>query len=485
MYKLRALATLVAVLALGSCSGAEPSLTASDLTAAVAPTSTVDSSTTEPGTTSSAAQRCVRPAVGSAEPTDVTIWHVLDGEQANNTFSQLVTRFNEEHPGIRVTTLKFDGQYALFKQLQAVPRNEWPDVVLTASSSLRQLADSKAIITPGECFPGDTIARNLLPVVAATYSMGGELQALPYGVSTPVLIFDATEMRAAGLDPTNPPRTAYELIAASMQIVASGASPHGLVVHEALASFLINQWAAKRDELVATPNNGRDGEAITVDFDTPENRTAMQWIADVMSTGGGVAVLGNSSSFDDLVRIVDPVDGATMSIHTSAALGDVFSYIDNGAFPGLVVGVAPMPGPGVGATVGGNAMWLLDNGSPTRAGAAWEAIRWLTSPSPLATFDAATGYIPPGEAVAADPAVVAAWGRHPQLRVGYDQLLHMAGSAATAGALYGPGGDVDQVLRDLLRSIVERHTPPAKALALASQGVNDLLVQYDLVVGRG
>lgn len=426
-----------------------------------------------PSTESIQLARCVSPI----EPFTVKVWHILPDGNAGGTFNAFVSEFNATHPSIKIESEKVGNFDTLIKRLQDQPKDTWPDIIVSATSGLKRLADSGALIAPGECRAGDVLKASLLPSIAAAYSISGKLQAMPYGVSTPVLLFDENKMRAAGLDPNHPPKTADELFAASKQIVDSGASAFGLVVYDWYSNFVVNQWAAQRGDLVATPDNGRDGQDIVVDYNTAANRAAMQWISDVISKGGGAWIGGESKGTEDLVRLIQHSDGATMSIHTSGSIGDILAVVGKGDLKDVALGVGPMPGPGVGGLVGGNGIWLIDHGSAQRAGAAWDVIQWLYEPEHLARFDVATGYIPPSEAVASTPAIVAAWNLHPQLKVGYDQLRAMPATDAAAGALFG-ASEIDSVFWDLTNSVVDRHTDLAGALTAASDNANRLIAAY-------
>src|SRR5690606_33561832 len=139
------------------------------------------------------------------------------------------------------------------------------------------------------------------------------------GVSAPVLFFDANELRAAGLDPERPPLTVDELLDASRRIVDAGVSRYGLVLHDSLLPWVLEQYPARRDETIATSDNGRSPGEVDVDYATAENAAIVaayrQGVID-----GHVFWQGElNASYEDLIKIVDLQDGATMSIHTSAS----------------------------------------------------------------------------------------------------------------------------------------------------------------------
>jgi sn-glycerol 3-phosphate transport system substrate-binding protein len=429
--------------------------------------------------TSAAPSRCEAPG----DEHTINLWHIFAGTQANLTFDALVDQFNMAHPLTHLVSTKFAGFSALRQELDATPLDEWPDIVVNSSASLTWLVDTGLIVPPAECQDGDD-AKDLLPVIRATYTIDGQLQAEPYGVSTPLLLFDAAEAARAGLDPSDPPSTLDELRAASKKVVDSGVSPHGLVVSDVVGEFLVYQGAAQRGELVSSANNGRSAAIPSVDLATPANVEALSWMVDVVNNAGGVWI-GSAAGSEDLIKVIDLDDGGVFALHTSASIGDILVAIDAGSFNGVELGVAPMPGPGPGGTVGGNAMFLIDHHSPTRAGAAWQVVDWLTQPRQMATFDVATGYIPPGPDVRSTPEVVDAYAKHPQLQVGFDQLDATAGTDAAAGPSFGPEPEVDAVFADLTAKVVLGQETPTGGLEKASAAINDLLQAYASLNNEG
>ena len=174
-----------------------------------------------------------------------------------------------------------------------------------------------------------------------------------------------------------------------------------------------------------------------------------------------------------------------MVVHTSGSLGDVIQFVESGSFPGIEVGIGPMPGPGVGALIGGNALWLIDNGDPSRVGAANDVAMWLVRPEHLGPLDAVTGYVPPSEIVADDPSVQRAWAEHPQFRVAYDQLVSTPGSDATAGALYGPDKEIERLLFAATEALVSGTTTAHETLVQLTSQANELIAVFEKVNAAG
>jgi sn-glycerol 3-phosphate transport system substrate-binding protein len=486
-------AAAVLAMTAAACAGSDAGTGAADrgtVTSApdaAAPTSADDGApgTTEPSTVApTAIGRCSEPATGAAQAT-VLLWEIIGGDEGQNAFDELVAEFNASQTAVRLVAESVGGANDLLFTLSQTPAAEWPDLVVATPQALKRLLDSGRVVRPDECPGGQVAGDGLLPVVRATYEVDGVLQAVPFGVSTSVLWFDAVEMRAAGLDPASPPATLEALAAASRQIVDSGVSPYGLVVYDWMTAYLITNGALQRGEMFALPDNGRSGGPVSVDLDTPANRETLTWLRDIVAVNGGVSIGLTPAGVEDLTRVADPLDGATMTVHTSAALGDVIALLEAGSFPGVELGVSPLPGPGRGAVLGGNGFFLIDHGDPARAGAAFDVVTWFTEPANIARFDAATGYIPPSFRVAAEPVLVAAWAEHPEMRVAWDQVLALPGNDVTAGALFGPSAEVERLFFELTADVVDNGMPPAEALQGLTDDINALLAQYDAVIGSG
>lgn len=406
----------------------------------------------------------------------VTLWHSLSGSITLDALDELSARMTSDI-GVTLEFRRFESDTDLMTNLANSAEGDQPDMVLVTEQATRALLDSERFLYPDVCDAG--IAADLLPQVAATYSFQDRLVALPFGVSTQVLIFDAARLRAAGLDPNSPPTTLSDLLTASEQVVASGASDFGLVATDSCAAILVPNYSAKRGVVLGSDGNGHAGRMQSVDLAKPEiveDLTALRdaaWEEHVRYIGA------NPSGFDDLVNLTMPSGGGMMAMHTSAALGEIIALLDNGNFDDLELGVAPLPGPGVGALVGGNALWLRSNSDEAQLGRAWRALEWLYDPAQLASFDAATGYSPPTASAAKETVLLEAWDANPVLRVAYDQIVSTPTTTASTAWMLGPSGEVASQMYRLCDRIIENGADVERALRDATDAINNLIALYE------
>lgn len=405
----------------------------------------------------------------------VTIWHSMGGPAATDLWAELEAGFESSH-AVQLEVVNFGGDKSITDQLAATPREEWPDLVDVSEQATKALFDSGQFLPPATCDP--SVGVDLLPIIRATYSVNDVLVALPFAVSTPVLVFDAAEFRTAGLDVASPPQTLDELMAASKALSASGASPYGLVLTDWCANLVMGQFSAKRGVPEGGGQNGHDQSPISVDFATPANVAALTTLA-VGVTAGHVKYLGGSeNNLNDLVELSNTTEsGGSMTVHTSGALGDVIRLLPN--FPGVELGVGPLPGPGAGSLIGGNAMWLTKNSDPEQTGRAWSLLSWLYEPQRLARLAIDAGFVPPTEAAAQDPVLVQRWADHPELRVAYDQVLSTAVTPASAGLLIGPAEGRAGILYEACDRIMRGGADVTATLQWATNAVNELIGDYE------
>ncbi len=415
-------------------------------------------------------------------PTIITFWHALDsGRIGGQVVGALVDRFERDHPGIVVEVEVVPGYSNVFDRLRDTPADASPDLVMGGVNDFRRLHDSGRFLPPAVCAPALTSEDDLLPVVAARHTIGGELVTIPFNVSTPVLVYDRARFAAAGLDPDDPPVAPDEVRSVVEQLQAADPNLDGLVLYDRSASWLLDQWSAQDGRLLVAPDNGVSEAVTDVVVDTPENLASLRWLQSMVVDGRAMTVGLNESGIDDLVKMIDTTRPGAMTLHTSASLGDVFAFRD--ALPPEQrwdVGVGPLPGPGRGSLVGGGSLWLVDRGDaagPEQVGAAWLLADWLMQPAQQAELAAATGYVPVVRSAASEPVLTDRWAAEPTLEVGFRQLEVMGDDPASVGLRVGPQVEVERILELAAAAVIEGADPAAE-LAQAEVDIAAALDRY-------
>jgi sn-glycerol 3-phosphate transport system substrate-binding protein len=399
-----------------------------------------------------------------------------------------VAEFEAAHPDIHVDLVPYpDGADALLGRWRRQAPAERPDLVMLPQQASGRLIDSGQTVAPGGC--SHTVAKDMLPAINRAWSAGGVLQAMPFAVSTPVLLFNRRVFTAAALDPDSPPETLGELRTDAIKMVQSGAAAHGFVFDtgpESGASWMLEQLSARAGHVALAPDNGRGRPATSVTWREGTALENLDWLDKMVDNRWAVSVGRNPGGLEDLYKAaLDPDSLIGMGFHTCGALGQVFDMLDAGLFPHVDLGVAPLPRPdddlyarrGHGSLPGGSALWLAAGKSEAETAAAWQLAAYLGSAPVQADWAAATGVVPISSSAARSPVLKARWEQHPEMRVAYTVLAEQAETPAALGPRAGPLPEIHALEAEAL-DLVVGGSDPAEALTVAADDADKLLQAY-------
>jgi sn-glycerol 3-phosphate transport system substrate-binding protein len=412
-------------------------------------------------------------------PTRVTLWHAESGDRAR-ALRRLVSEFDDAAPGVVVEVEEVaGGRSNLLDRWRSADPADRPSIVLLPEDATRLLADSRQTVALGRCFT--EAVPDALPVIEASWSVDGVVQAMPFAVSTPVLLYDRQAFRDARLDPDRPPATLAELRKTAVQLVRARVVQVGLLFDtgpDGGGSWFVEQWAAQVGALTLGPANGRRRRATRARWADGPTVDHLRWLRDMVGDGLAQSVGSNVQGLDDLRSLYADPPKAAMAVHTSGALGELNAIEAAAGGRDLDLGVAPLPGPGTGSLPGGVALWLAAGKPDRETRAAWSLAAFLGSPPIQSRWAATTGYVPTSRSAAEAEPVRSAWRAHPELEVAYDALADQGTSAAELGMSVGPEQEVEELLADAVTAAA-LGADPAKALATAATDCNRLLAAYN------
>jgi sn-glycerol 3-phosphate transport system substrate-binding protein len=458
--KSRALVALgaVVVLGLGACSGGSD------------------------GESSSGSTGCPVDALDEVKgPVRITFWHV----QARANLDELkrqVAKFEASQSKVRVKLVDQTGyREALQKYKAGLTTGDLPDLGQFEETAVQALLDSQGTVTMQDCVDADDYAlADFIPRTISYYTVDGKLRALPWPVSNPILIYDKSKFRAAGLDPERPPATLAEVREMSRRIVASGASKHGIALRT--QDYFNEFFYAKAGQQYVNHNGGRDGRATEALLDNATGREIWTWWKDMVDSGLAFNTGSAEGNFDHLLAI--GTGDAAMSIEASSALGTILQVLQSGQYAGVdpAAGFLPSLKPGGGVPVGDGSLWISKRSSPAEQAAAWEFAKFLVAPEQQASLTAATGYVPVRISAASFPSVLAYWAQQPAFKVAYDQLLVPGGPAAN-GSVIGNYQGVRDAVTDGLTSMLTQGKSVRDALADAQANADRAIADYNDRIG--
>ncbi|MDQ1424046.1 MAG: sn-glycerol 3-phosphate transport system substrate-binding protein, partial [Acidimicrobiaceae bacterium] len=367
-----------------------------------------------------------------------------------------------------------------------------PELVQLPEYTLQLLADSQTIVPTQSCVNAEHYdLSDYVDRMTAYYTIGGALQAMPFNTSVPVLYYNKRAFAAAGLDPERPPATLTELRDDSEKIVSSKAATFGVALDTGLDSgggWYIEQFMAMADQLFADNSNGRQARATKVLFDqgAADYLTTLQkMVADKLAVNVGE----NPQGIADLLKIADASEPAAMAIHTSAALASALSVIKAGTFAGVKpedLGIGPLPSPTTGGNpVGGGAsLWIVKDKTPEQTAAAWDFVKYLTSPAVQSTWAAATGYVPVRTSSANLDPIKTTYTSDPRFKVAYDSLTGHAIDPASAGPVLGPLREVRKRTAQAVQAVLSG-SDVNNELKSAATDADALIADYAKRTGTG
>jgi ABC-type glycerol-3-phosphate transport system substrate-binding protein len=153
----------------------------------------------------------------------ITFWHSFISSTIP-ALNDLIKKFEEENPGIRINAQYIPSGDALIQKLiTAVQSKTAPDISWLHSDFLEDLVKADAIykmedFIKGENGISDEDLNDIYPALLQFSSWKGTLYSLPMEATNLALLYNKDMFRAAGLDPEKPPKDWDELYRYAKQL---------------------------------------------------------------------------------------------------------------------------------------------------------------------------------------------------------------------------------------------------------------------------
>lgn len=422
-------------------------------------------------------------AGGDGKPVKIVFWYAVGGKVGDAT-KELVDEFNAQHPDIQVEAV-FQGDYdtAVNKLKQAIPSKSTPNVMQVYDIGTRFMIDSKAVVPvqkwiDAEKFDISKYEKNIL----AYYTVDDKLYSMPFNTSTPILYYNKTMFKEAGLDPENPPKTFEEVAADADKLTQRDAS--GKVTRPGMAlaiyGWFFEQFLAEQNSFYADNGNGRDGMAQKAAFVSPQGERILDWWADMVKKGS-TANMGRKTADTQKAFVAGQT---AMTIDSTGVLGDVMDGV-NGKF---AVGTAYMPHPADakdgGVIIGGASLWMLAGHSDAEEKASWEFIKFMTAAKQQAKWHIRTGYFPVTQEAYDDPSLKEYEAKYPQFKLAIEQLHNTPVNHSTQGALLGVFTQARQEIEGAIEQVLNGQADTHDALQKAADKIDSAIERYNQSVKK-
>ena len=413
----------------------------------------------------------------AAAQQEIRFWHAMGGALGGE-LDALVQRYNDSQKDFRVVA-EHKGSYedVMIGALAAQRAGSGPHLVQVYEVGTAQMMVAKDAVRPlaqvmaenGERLD----AKLFLPAVAGYFSDShGQLLALPFNISTPILFYNKDAFRKAKLDPEKPPRTWYEMPKAMGALVDSGVECVYTTVWPAWVQ--IENMSNWHNQLFASRENGLMGLDAKLNFNTH----LMVRHVSMLSSWARAGYFTYSGRRIEGERRFAKGECAMVSAASS-------SYADLRREAKFDFGVAQLPyyddirGAPHHTMIGGAALWVLAGKKSAEYRGTAKFLGWLARPEVQAEWHQRTGYVPVTRAAYERTAQSGFYRENPGYEIAIRQLLLNHPTQESRGIRLGEFQQIRAILEEELEGVWDGKVAPKLALDRAAERGDVLLRNFE------
>jgi len=361
---------------------------------------------------------------GNGTRTQVRFWYGLGG-QLGEAIEGQIAKFNQSQDRVEVEGVFQQSYNGVQEKFQAaLVGGDVPEIVQMEIHATPQFASSGAL-TPLEQFYENDPEFNfedLVPATLLNQRWEGKLYAMPINRSTPLLYYNKDLFRAAGLDPEKPPTTWQEVRDMSKQITKTEngqTTVYGFVPMSSWWYFESMVWS-NGGELMSE-------DLKNVTFAEPGAEVVQVWADMIHQDKTARTFTGDKAGEQQQQEFIQ--GRAAMVLNSTADLGRYTRDITNFEF-----GTAFLPhmeGHEHAVPTGGAAAAIPAVVPEEKKQAAWEFIKWWTSPEQAAVWSQNTGYFPVRQSSIDLLTEQGYYGERPNFKTAIDQLQYAREAPST------------------------------------------------------
>lgn len=430
------------------------------------------SGTSSGGAAGSAQPASASNAAGAEQKVSLKFYYpVAVAGPLTKVMDSYVKSFNDSHPNINVQAI-YTGDYnqTVTKVQAGVKSGDMPDVAVLSATDVLRLQDIHAIV-PLETYvkndkDGDSYMNDFFPGLLSEAKMGqaGHLWAIPFQRSTPLLYINKDMFKEAGLDPEKAPATWDEFAADAKKLTKKHASGQvtqwgGMIVENDTWIFqaLILQGLGSGQQL-----GNQDG--TKVNFNTDATKSALGYLLKLNKEDKVIPEkLANGGTLP-----TDFVAGKTAMMFNSS--GSLAFVRDNAKFN---FGTAFLPAGKQYAVASGGGNLYVFKTNDAKQKAAWEFIRWMTSPEQAAQWSMDSGYVATRKSSYDVPSFKQYLAKYPQAAVPKDQLQYAGAWLTTHN-----NADVGKAMTDAIDAVFTGGASIDKSLTDAQSKIDAALKPF-------
>lgn len=331
----------------------------------------------------------------AAGPTNITFWHAMSG-QLGDALTSIVTKFNQSQTDIVVQPV-YKGAYpdTLTATIAAWRAGAAPHVSqIFDVGTATMLSAGPAVVDVYKLAAQTGVAIDAnayVPAIKGYYALNnGSMGALPFNSSTVVMWINQDAFVAAGLDPSKPPTTWPEVIAAAQALQAKKAVEIPIMTSwPTWAHF--EQYAAIHNVEFASLSDGFAGSNASLTIATKPFISNLQRLLDAEKAG-----LFKYTGRDGSPSPTFYAGKAGITFDSSGILGQLKTTATFKYAPAYLPYDPEIIAKPINSIIGGASLWAMT--APHRTPAEYAAVAkffaFMGLPATDAGWSQATGYVP-------------------------------------------------------------------------------------------
>jgi len=390
----------------------------------------------------------------------IQIWEGFTGTEAK-TFSHLVSEYEAQHPGQKVSSLYVNNDDTLQKVLTAVRGGSPPDIAYLYGSWAPNVAEIPQVVDLTQVVKQPGVDWNdFWTGERAVATVNGKVIGIPALVDNLAVVYNKTLFAKAHLAVPGPNWTWQQFVADAQKLTDPAIKQFGTAYVTPGTEDTVWHWEAllweAGGQLLSADNK-------TAAFDSAAGLTSLETLRTMAVT--------------DKSMYLDPTDSAYGNLFNSGKIGMlVTGPWDLSSFPNVHYGVQIMPSyPGSSGghqTISGPDNWVIFNNGSAHVSAAEQFLLWLTAPAQVKYFSLQTGDLPTRQSVAQQASVST------QMNAalpGVSTFVANLGNVEQARPQIPQYPKISQILGTMIVSVLLGQSQPQAALASAAQQVNQAL----------
>ncbi|MCY4727996.1 extracellular solute-binding protein [Nocardioides sp. STR2] len=330
---------------------------------------------------------------------ELTWWDTSDPTNEGPAFKQLIEKFNEEYPDVKINyqSVDFGSAQNDFKTAAKAGKGA-PDILRAEVAWVPEFASLGYLYALDDT---ELLDNNFLETPLSSNVYEGKTYGVPQVTDTLGLMYNKALFEKAGLDPENPPTT-WDEVKTAAEALKSKAKVDGIYVNAA-GYFMLPFIYGEGGDIV-------DADAEQILINSPEAVTGIQTAVDLVKSGAAPKPDAADSYGTMMTLFKEGKVG--MIVNGPWEVANIESDPKFGGFENLGISAVPAGSAEAGAPVGGHNYVVYSGMDDAKAEAAIAFVKFMSSAESEAFIADELGLLP-GNADAydliGDNAKVTAW----------------------------------------------------------------------------